>query len=279
MRSLLRNSLILISFIFLIFLNGCALTMSDMPSGPEYAKSEIEPFELDLSFDFGGSPSDGLEKPSSKPYKVLGKWYKPLPHARGFKQSGIASWYGKDFHGKPTSSGEVFDMNVISAAHKILPLGTYVRVRNLKNGKIIDLRINDRGPFVAGRVIDLSKAAAKALGIYGPGTAPVEVIALGAPSQLTAEVGGKITYTPIDYYKGNFTIQVGAFSDLKNAKKFWKKLDKKYKNAKITPYYPHTGGERLYRVTIGKCSTLDLAGEYEGIIKKRGFNDAFMVAE
>lgn len=252
---------------------------SDVASAPGASKSEIEPFELDLSFDFGGS-SEGLEKPSSsKPYKVLGKWYKPLPHSRGFRQSGIASWYGKDFHGKPTSSGEVFDMNVISAAHKILPLGTYVRVRNLQNGKSIDLRINDRGPFVAGRVIDLSKAAAKSLGIYGPGTAPVEVIALGAPSQLTADAGSKITYIPVDYYSGNFTIQVGAFSDLKNAKKLWQKLDKKYKNARITPYYPHTGGGKLYRVTVGKCSTLDLAGEYEGIIKKRGFGDAFMVAE
>jgi rare lipoprotein A len=209
----------------------------------------------------------------------MGKWYHPLPDARGFKQEGIASWYGEDFHGKPTSSGEVYDMNKVSAAHKILPLGTYVRVRNLQNNKEIDLRINDRGPFVAGRVIDLSKAAAKALGVYGPGTAPVEVVALGIAAEPSDGVGTPQSYIPIDYYKGKFTIQVGAFSEMENAKRFWRQLDRAYKHAHITPYYSHQGSRKLYRVTVGRCSNLELASQYEDYMRNSGFKDAFMVAE
>ena len=105
---------------------------------------------------------------SPKPYKVLGKWYRPLAHAQGFCQQGIASWYGKDFHGKPTATGETYNMYGISAAHKILPMGTIVRVRNLKNGRILDMRINDRGPFIPGRIIDLSQGAPNIWGLSAP---------------------------------------------------------------------------------------------------------------
>ena len=90
-----------------------------------------------------------------KPYKVFGKWYQPLPDSKGFRQRGIASWYGKDFHGKKTSNGETYDMYAMTAAHKTLPLGTYVRVHNLENNRTLEVRINDRGPFVRGRIIDL----------------------------------------------------------------------------------------------------------------------------
>ncbi len=215
---------------------------------------------------------------TSRPYKVLGKWYQPLTNAQGFSQTGVASWYGEKFHGKQTACGEIFDMDTISAAHKTLPLGTYVRVNNLKNNKTLDLRINDRGPFVAGRVIDLSKAAAKALGVYHPGTAPVEVVVLGVAPQL-ASTNGTVPYQAVNYYSGNFTIQVGAFSDLNNAKKLWKKLDRLYRNVHITPYHPHSGKGRLYRVAVGRCSTLDRAEKYEETMKEKGFKDAFMVAE
>lgn len=260
--------------IFFPFPHGCSSKMN-APHDPGNSASapdstylaSAEPISIR---DFGSS---GV----IRPYKVLGKWYHPLPDARGFRQRGIASWYGEAFHGKKTSNGEVYDMNKISAAHKTLPLGTYVRVRNLKNNKTIDLRINDRGPFVAGRVIDLSKAAAKKLGVYGPGTGQVEVIALAAPQSATNGTGVRKT---ANYYKGNFTIQVGSFSDLNNAKKFWQTLDKLYRNAHITPYYPHRGnGVCMYRVAVGRCSTLTMAEKYEGIVKERGFKDAFMVAE
>jgi len=249
-------------FSLLLFPQGCSSTM---------------PSPLSAS---AGAPVQQINLPaSSRPYRVMGKWYHPLSQAQGFRQTGIASWYGEDFHGKSTSSGETYNMNKISAAHKTLPLGTYVRVRNLKNGKTLDIRINDRGPFVAGRVIDLSKAAAKEIGVYGPGTGRVEVVVLGIPGQLTAQAGGHRSYTPVNYYSGSFTIQVGAFKELGNAKKFWKNLDSHFKHAHITPYHSHANGDRFYRVAVGRCSTLDRAGLYEDILREKGFNGAFVVAE
>jgi len=124
----------------------------------------------------------------SKPYTIRGKTYYPLQSARGFVEEGIASWYGPGFHGKRTANGEIYDMHAMTAAHKILPLGTIVRVTNKNNGRSLVLRINDRGPFVDDRVIDLSRAAAEKLDILAKGTAPVRIVAMNdasraAPSQ------------------------------------------------------------------------------------------------
>jgi rare lipoprotein A len=215
-------------------------------------------------------------KPSHypKPYKVLGKWYQPLPDAKGFKQRGVASWYGKKFHGRKTSNGEIYDMYAMTAAHKTLPLGTYVRVRNLENNKTIDVRINDRGPFVRGRVVDLSYTAAKKIDIVGPGTAPVEVIALGVAGPAK---GSRRSYTPVDYYSGNFTIQVGSFGNRKNAERLKEQLDKKYNNVHITTF--DSGSGIFHRVRIGKFSDLKKVEENESFLIKNGFPDAFTVAE
>ena len=111
-------------------------------------------------------------------YVVFGKRYYTLKTASGFNERGIASWYGKKFHGRKTSSGEVYDMYKMTAAHKHLPLPTYVKVKNLENGKTITVRVNDRGPFHDNRIIDLSYAAATKLGILGKGTASVEIWAV-----------------------------------------------------------------------------------------------------
>ncbi len=215
--------------------------------------------------------------PYPKPYVVLGKTYQPLPHARGFTQSGEASWYGEDFHGKKTSSGEIYNMYAISAAHKTLPLGTYVRVSNLNNGKEIIVRVNDRGPFVRDRIIDLSYAAAKKLGIVGPGIAPVKIVALGEAALPETKSGTGQSYIPTDYYTGNFTIQIGAFSDRNNAERLKQKLDQLYKNVQIESY--NGGNEVLYRVRVGRCSTLEEATKYETFLIQNGFSDAFTIAE
>ena len=126
---------------------------------------------------------------------VHGKRYYVLDSAQGFKERGIASWYGNKFHGNQTSNGEIYDMYAMTAAHKRLPLPTYVKVTNLNNQRSITVRVNDRGPFHEGRVIDLSWAAAKKLGIDKTGTAPVEVVAINpgpsAPS-LAAERTGEV---------------------------------------------------------------------------------------
>jgi rare lipoprotein A len=194
--------------------------------------------------------------------------------ADGFTERGIASWYGKDFHGRKTSSGEVYNMYAMTAAHKTLPLGTYVRVRNLNNGKEIDVKVNDRGPFVAGRIIDLSYSGAKALDIVGPGTAPVEITALGMATGVT---DGRQTYVQVDYEQGQFTVQVGAFLEQANAQRLRNKLAESFENAHITTYFD--GQKTFYRVRVGRLTTLSQAEKYEQMLKGSGYKTATIVAE
>jgi rare lipoprotein A (peptidoglycan hydrolase) len=126
------------------------------------------------------APAPVVKQEYLSPYTVKGKTYRPLKKVNpGFTQDGIASWYGPGFHGKKTASGEVYNMHELSAAHNILPLKTRVKVTNLQNGKELVVRVNDRGPFVNDRMIDLSLAAAQGLGIVRPGTAPVRLTVLG----------------------------------------------------------------------------------------------------
>jgi len=117
----------------------------------------------------------GEKRKTGNPYKVFGRWYTPLKSSDNYRQHGVASWYGKDFHAKKTANGEDYNMYAYTAAHKTLPLPTYVRVTNTQNGKSIVVRVNDRGPFVKDRLIDMSYAGAKALGFDNQGTAPVLV--------------------------------------------------------------------------------------------------------
>ena len=212
-----------------------------------------------------------------KPYKVLGKWYQPLPDSKDFRQQGVASWYGKKFHGRKTSNGEVYDMYAITAAHKTLPFGTYVSVRNLMNNREVKVRVNDRGPFVRGRIIDLSYTSAKKIAMVGPGTAPVEIIALGASSQPWDKTASPPSYVPVDYYRGNFTIQVGAFQNQENAERLKQRLIGRYKNVNIITF--DSGSGIFYRVRVGKFSDLQRAAENEKSLIKSGFSDAFAVAE
>ena len=165
-------------------------------------------------------------------------------------------------------------MYACSAAHKTLPLGTYVRVHNLNNDKTIEVRINDRGPFVRGRIIDLSYAAAKKIGIIDSGTAPVEIVAIGSKTDYPY-TGADI---PLDYYyKGNFLIQVGAFKDKKNAEKLKMKLNRFFKEVHIIACYVEN--ENLYRVRVGGCSNLKKAAEFEKILINKGYKNVFTIAE
>jgi rare lipoprotein A len=211
-----------------------------------------------------------------RPYRVFGVWYQPMVDARGYEEEGVASWYGEEFHGRKTSSGEIYDMHAMTAAHKTLPLGTYVRVRNLTNNRSVDLLVNDRGPFAKGRIIDLSYAAAKALDVVRPGTAPVQVVALGVPVDQQG-AGEPQKYMPVDYYHGNFTFQVGAFSERANAERFVQTLAQTYDNVHMTPF---TDGDRtFYRVRLGLETDLDEAAAYEAYLRANGFPETFLVAE
>ncbi len=226
------------------------------------------------------TPQDQVRKPATqKSYKVMGKWYHPVSQAAGFAQKGKASWYGKKFHGRKTANGERYDMYSVSAAHKTLPMGTYVRVDNLDNGRQLDIRLNDRGPFVQGRIIDLSYGAAKKLGVVGPGTANVKVTALGNRVSAAQSTGSKkAAYRPVDWNKGRFTFQVGAFSDPKNAERYKNKLASLYKNAHITPYF-HPDHGKLYGVRIGLATSYKQALEYKTALRQKEFPGAFTIAE
>jgi rare lipoprotein A len=125
-----------------------------------------------------GCAIGGGAKRSGKSYVINGKRYHILATADGYKEKGLASWYGEPFHGRKTASGEVYNMHEFSAAHKTLPLNTWVEVQNLKTKQRMFVRINDRGPFIDGRIIDLSRAAAIELGVHKPGVVPVLVKAV-----------------------------------------------------------------------------------------------------
>ena len=211
------------------------------------------------------------------PYEVNGERYYPLSKSDGFVQYGKASWYGKKFHGRPTSSGEIFDMHKKSAAHKTLPMGTYVKVLNLSNKEYSVVRINDRGPFVKGRIIDLSCAAAKEIGLIGPGVANVKIVALGREvGRLESESGPRPLVEFADLEKGEFTIQVGAFEDKKNALELADRL-------KVIFDYVHTAlyvdedRKTLYKVHVSRSKTLTKAGHIEKTLEDMGFTEAFIV--
>ena len=173
-------------------LSGC--TVVGYPSGG-VSEAPAPVVALDPPPDASGAVSEPTAVPASsaestpvrapgRTYEVFGESYTVLATAEGYRERGVASWYGEPFHGRPTASGETFDMNAPSAAHRTLPLKTWVEVTNLDNGRRLVVRVNDRGPFAHTdeRIIDLSYAAARELGIIGPGTAPVEVRAL-APGE------------------------------------------------------------------------------------------------
>jgi rare lipoprotein A len=155
-----------------------------------------------------------LHRYANRPYEVMGVSYTPLGELEPFRQTGVASWYGKRYHGKKTSSGEVYDMYGMTAAHPTLPIPSYARVTSLDSGKSVIVRINDRGPFHSDRVIDLSYTAAYKLGLLGRGSGRVTVESAGAEAEaVQPEVSRGIAPKP-GYY-----VQLGAFGNPDNAQK------------------------------------------------------------
>lgn len=209
-----------------------------------------------------------------KPYKVDGERYDPLMKHEGFVQDGLASWYGDDFHGGPTSNGETYNMHAMTAAHKTLPLGVYVRVRNKRNGGEVVVRINDRGPFVKERIIDLSFAAAKQVGIVDSGTAPVHIEALGYRS---GDGAGPAPYhPPKSYDAGDFAIQIAAFTNRDNAERLASRMRKSYGSAGIQD--ATVKGNRFFRVRVGSYGSLVKAEKARGAFERNGYPGSFVVA-
>jgi len=166
-----------------------------------------------------------------------------IPGIPGAGEAGLASWYGPDFHGRRTSSGEVYDMYQLTAAHRELPLGTWILVTNLENGRSVELRVNDRGPFVADRIVDVSYAAGRLLGMIGPGVVPVRLTVThpaiapgGIPLGATAK----------------FTVQVGSFNSLENARAVERSLAEGFPGVEVARRV--IGTETYFRVWVGNFS-------------------------
>jgi peptidoglycan lytic transglycosylase len=195
-----------------------------------------------------------------KSYEVFGKLYYVMENSHGFVEKGIASWYGTKFHGRRTSSGETYDMYAMTAAHKNLPLPTYVKVTNLNNGKHIIVKVNDRGPFHENRIIDLSYTAAIKLDIIKKGTGLVEVRAITPGQTYASNTEGSMPAKVISVSNNEtgFFIQVGSFGELSNAEKLRKKLGPLGENL-IKISQANVSGNTLYRVRIGPLTDIDLA--------------------
>ena len=202
-------------------------------------------------------------------YTVLGKRYFVLASAEGYLERGVASWYGPGFHAQSTSNGERYDMYAMTAAHKTLPLPAYVQVTNLQNGRSVTVRVNDRGPFKDGRIIDLSYTAASKLGILKSGTAFVEVRAVTAREQ--AE-------NPAVAPAAALFVQAGAFATEANAAKLVGQLRAQgvtNANVRADP----VNGQTLYRVRVGPIPTVQEFDRVLARLKKLGIADARLAAD
>ncbi len=263
------NTIVLV-LMSLLLLSGCSNSRYQIrhDHGPGH--------DVDVSHIKDAVPRPEAKSKSGNPknYKVNGKWYSVLDSSKGYVKRGIASWYGKKFHGHKTSSGEIYDMYAMTAAHKTLPLPTYVRVTHLENGRSVIVKVNDRGPFHDDRIIDLSYAAAKKLGVTAKGTAVVEVVALDPLSY-----NKKPAYQPkqqrpslLDSYPAKHPyklyLQVGAFNDQKNARQLLKRLSRMFKKRKIHSEY--ASKERLYRVRIGPLASVEDADKLSHYLHQKG---------
>ncbi|WP_027858874.1 septal ring lytic transglycosylase RlpA family protein [Marinobacterium jannaschii] len=215
----------------------------------------------------GGNPAS---------YHVLGKTYYVKASASGYQEQGHASWYGKKFHGHKTSNGEVYDMYKMTAAHKTLPLPTYVRVTNQGNGRQVVVRVNDRGPFHPGRIIDLSYAAASKLGMLGAGTARVKVEAIDPRSwQKTSQVLAAAE-VPVRDVSGQY-LQVGAYASRRSAEQVQEKLQGVAEGLSVVIRPVLRGSQKLHRVQLGPLASDQQVRRMQSRLGAAGFPEARLV--
>lgn len=214
-------------------------------------------------------------------YQVRGRWYRPIQDAAGYDEVGIASWYGDQFNGRPTATGEIFDMHGLSAAHKTLPLPGLVEVTNLANGRTVVLRVNDRGPFVDDRIIDLSRGAAEELGLLSQGVGEVRVRYLGrAPRGGGNGMGAGVRYaaTPApapaaQSESGVYWVQAGSFGQRSAADRIARRLGDR---AQVQPVESASGP--MFRVIVGPWSDANTAEDSRQAVIARGYPDALLIS-
>lgn len=233
-------------------------------------------------------------------YEVFGERYYVLQSSEGYRERGIASWYGPDFHGKPTSGGEIYDMHALTAAHKTLPIPTWVEVTNLANKRSVIVKVNDRGPFVDDRLIDLSFRAAQELDMIRTGTALVQVRALGAPAALPAEPR-PLQAAAREEARGGFSlisearagtlgpddlapvsrqgiyVQVGAFSEHDNAVRLVARL--RQQGFRDSFVVSSSDARPIHRVRIGPLNDAAEFDRMRRTLRSKGFGESRLVME
>ncbi len=223
-------------------------------------------------------PKSRYGNPAS--YVVLGKRYNTLASSKGYKKRGIASWYGTKFHGHRTSSGESYDMYEMSAAHKTLPLPTYARVSNLRNGRSVIVKINDRGPFHENRVIDLSYAAASRLGILGKGTGLVEVEAIDPNTYAAAKpLRSAPASQPKPSRQAQLYLQLGAFSSRSNAERLQARLSSSELPGELRITEAVHARKPVFRVRIGPLANVETADRLTRTLTEQGINSPHVVID
>ena len=280
-RSLTR---LLVTLAIASLLTACGSSpSSDGSDGPPSGSGSV-----------GRLPDDPVPRPEAKSrygngpnYEVFGKPYTVMPSAVGYRERGVASWYGKKFHGNLTSNREVYDMHQMTAAHKTLPLPTYVRVRNLSNNRTIVVRVNDRGPFVHNRIIDLSYAAAQKLDIVTAGTGLVEVEAItfesGGNAQPTRQASApppqSTPVAPRPAAKPNHIyVQIGAFGSKANADRRLQLLRSGGIGAAAV-HVDNSVNPPLYRVRMGPIQGVDQFDLLVEELAKLGIADPIIVTD
>lgn len=234
----MRRSTLIFFLLFIVIMSGCSIV------------NKVNPFPKHIH----STPASQKGKskrayaPKTRPYTVMGVTYYPLKSAHGYSETGYASWYGRDFHGKKTATGEVYNMYAMTAAHKTLPLGTRIKVTNLGNRRSVYLVVNDRGPFVRGRILDLSYGAARKLGSVNEGVIKVHITAVGtAPAPNTTVAAADA-----------FHVRVGAFANRNNAVRVHRQLQKAgYKHSRIRQV--RRKGRTLHVVQAGSYASREQA--------------------
>ncbi|MDD5169149.1 MAG: septal ring lytic transglycosylase RlpA family protein [Syntrophales bacterium] len=272
-----KYTLCIFSFLLLLPLSGCA-SLKNQPGQQKRDVAQLTPLqspekEKEIEEIPPEPPKPAREIPihksnKGKPYRAKGVIYLPLLTSRGYEEKGIASWYGPSFHGHKTSCGAAFDMHKITAAHKLLPMYAKVNVTNLENGKTITLTINDRGPFVPGRVLDLSYAAAKRLGMINKGLARVFIRTSGPlPGQKKNDMIGE------------FFVHIGSFETKEAAAPLLEDMKSlKYKQSILKVIKSDRGDEICWRVELGPYKSMSAANKAHSWVVK-DYPSAFVVAK
>ena len=245
----IRGSLI---FFVMTFIFSCSIIeKKEQDSGPSSPVdwTQVKPIVPKQE------PKSRYGNPES--YEIEGITYRVMDSYENFKQKGVASWYGTKFHGRRTSSGEPYDMLQLTAAHKTLPIPCYVKVTNKDNGRQLIVKVNDRGPFVKSRIIDLSYAAAHQLGMAHKGTANVEIETISFNNERTNQSSPELGTQEGSQKR---YVQVGAYSNKASAQKLAKVLDREIE-LPVTISSIKRAGKKLYRVRVGPINTLAIAQE------------------